>query len=290
MGKTSVLNDQYYTKQNIAIDCLKILKNKLLDYIEFENEIILEPSAGTGSFIEAANIVLKPKEILAIDIDPKHKIIKKKDFFEFETNKIVLTIGNPPFGKKSDLAIDFFNHASQYSHTIAFVVPVQFRKYGIQKKLNNCFKLIWDHTLPEAAFVNQEQSVQYNIRCCFQIWTCLKTKYDNLRLMETPPTAHPDFEMFQYNNTKETIKYFDYDWDFAVFRQGFYDYSLRFYHKQELNPKRQYIFFKTNNKTVLKILKSLNFEKIARKNTVIPGFGKADVIEEYNKCCLECGW
>ena len=79
MGKTSVLNDQYYTKQNIAIDCLKILKNKLLDYIEFENEVILEPSAGTGSFIEAANIVLKPKEILAIDIEPKHKIIKKKD-------------------------------------------------------------------------------------------------------------------------------------------------------------------------------------------------------------------
>ena len=113
MGKTSVLNDQYYTKQNIAIDFKKILKNKLLDYIEFENEIILEPSAGTGSFIEAANIVLKPKEILAIDIDPK---LIDKDTLEFLQSKILdyFGVSNPIFTNNYDE--DEFN--SFYESTI----------------------------------------------------------------------------------------------------------------------------------------------------------------------------
>lgn len=53
--------------------------------------------------------------------------------------------------------------------------------------------------------------------------------------------------MWQYNNTPEARKYFDkkkYKWDFAVVRQGFYDYKSIIVKETELNPKVQYIFFR----------------------------------------------
>ena len=34
---------------------------------------------------------------------------------------------------------------------------------------------------------------------------------------------------------------------------------------------------------VVNILKSIDYEKLARHNTSVPGFGKADVINEYIK-------
>ena len=90
--------------------------------------------------------------------------------------------------------------------------------------------------------------------------------------------------MWQYNNTKETRKYFDkskYKWDFAVARQGYYDYKNFIYDENKLNPKVQYIFFKANNNNTLEKLKNIDFEKLSKKNTTIPGFGKADVVKEF---------
>jgi hypothetical protein len=59
------------------------------------------------------------------------------------------------------------------------------------------------------------------------------------------------------------------------------DYSKKFYNKEELNIKNQYIFFKASNKRVLNNLLSLNFEELSKKNIRIPGFGKADIVEAY---------
>ena len=78
------------------------------------------------------------------------------------------------------------------------------------------------------AFIYNDKSCK--VRCCFQIWTILDTPYENLRIVTAPEISHPDFKMFQYNNTEESLKYFDkeiYMWDFAVYRQGFYDYIER---------------------------------------------------------------
>jgi hypothetical protein len=91
--------------------------------------------------------------------------------------------------------------------------------------------------------------------------------------------------MYLHNNTAETQKYFDkkkYDWDFAVPRQGYYDYSLRVTRSTDLKKNIQWMFFKAKVKKVFEIINSIDFAKLAQKNTTTPGFGKADVVEEYN--------
>jgi len=59
---------------------------------------VVEPSAGNGSFL---NKIPTTKKI-GIDIEPEHKDIIKKDFFNYTPStdiKNVLVVGNPPFWK-----------------------------------------------------------------------------------------------------------------------------------------------------------------------------------------------
>ena len=281
------LLDQFYTKPEVAVNCIKKLRIMIKKCNQFStmlnNLMIIEPSAGTGVFLIPTKKIFKTSNTLAFDIDPQNVYTLKQDFLSLDMTGLdfnVLTIGNPPFGKKSCLAIDFFNKAASFSKTIAFILPVHFQKYSAQCKLNKQFKLIHSEVLPHESFIFKTKS--YAVRCVFQIWTTLDTKYKNLRITVAPPTKHEDFEMYQYNNTPLALKFFDYDWDFAVPRQGFYDYKKRIIDKIDLNPKIQYIFFKAKNKKILDILKALNFEKLSKLNTTTPGFGKADVVEYYN--------
>lgn len=274
--------DQFYTKDEVALKLCEIIKAKLKDKLEFYT--FLEPSAGGGAFIKALNKSFENNEIIALDLEPKAQNIKQCDFFSYYTNEQkIFTIGNPPFGKRADLAIRFFNHASVFSDYIAFIVPLQFEKWSVQKNLNKAFSLIYSQNLEPNSFVFNGKD--YALRCCFQIWTRLKTNTD-LRLKQAPATTHKDFEMWQYNNTKEARKYFDksrYAWDFAVVRQGFYDYTHFIIQEKELNPRVQYIFFKANNDRAMMNLKSLDFETLSKKNTIVPGFGKADVVAMYKR-------
>ena len=76
-----------------------------------------------------------------------------------------------------------------------------------------------------------------------------------------------------------------YNWDFAVVRQGFYDYTQKIEKKKNLFKNRQYIFFKSKNEAVKQRLLQLDFTKLAQKNTIIPGFGKHDIVVAYNSLC-----
>ena len=272
--------DQFYTKQEVALELCKILKEKL----NLNKYTFLEPSAGFGSFVNALRKTFKEPKIEAIDLDPKSFDIKQQDFFSYTPkDQKIITIGNPPFGKRATLAIKFFNYASKFSDYIAFIVPLQFEKWSVQKNLNKDFKLIFSQILEPNSFIFSGKDC--SIRCCFQIWTRCSSDVD-LRLKKAPPTTHKSFEMWQYNNTIGARKYFDkqrYKWDFAVVRQGFYDYNHIILQENELNPKIQYIFFKAYDDKTIVNLKSLDFESLSRKNTTIPGFGKADVVAEYKR-------
>ena len=128
----------------------------------------------------------------------------------------------------------------------------------------------------------------YSLNACFQIWTKRKTEQKDLRIKERPITKHPDFEMYLHNNTQPTLKYFQkdkYNWDFAVVRQGFYDYTQKIENTAELFKNRQYIFFKCKNELAKQKLLKLDFVKLAQKNMIAPGFGKHDVIVAYNGLC-----
>ena len=63
---------------------------------------------------------------------PEDERIIEQDFLEYTNSSTnLITIGNPPFGSRSKLAIDFFNKAATMSNVIAFIVPVSFMKWSV---------------------------------------------------------------------------------------------------------------------------------------------------------------
>ena len=232
------------------------------------------------------------KKILSFDIEPKSEKenIIKTNFLKLNWQKYLtkskqndyVVIGNPPFGKKGKLALDFINKSAEISETIGFILPLTFRRWSIQSKLNKDLQLIYDINLEPNSFLVDNKV--YSLNSCFQIWTKKKSNYPDLRIKERPITKHPDFEMYLHNNTQPTLKYFQkdkYNWDFAVVRQGFYNYNQKIEKAEELFKNRQYIFFKSKNKLAKQRLLQLDFAKLAQKNTIIPGFGKHDIIMAY---------
>ncbi len=285
--------DQFYTNTRESSKIIQWSK-LVFEELGYKEEINwIEPSAGTGSFLKAIAENYKDITYKAFDIEPKSKEfdimgidyldVSEEDFLDFDRSKTI-TIGNPPFGKRASLAVDFFNHSCKFSDTIAMIFPLQFRKWSVQSKLNKEYKLIKDIDVSKDSFVVNNKITDVNT--CFQIWTKKDTKIDDLRIKERPKIKHDDFEAFIHNNTKGTEKYFDkneYGWEFAVHRQGYYDYSLLVEDESFIrkHSNRQWLFIKPKNKEVSNKLRKIDYKKLSKMNTTVPGFGKADLIKEY---------
>ena len=105
--------DQFYTTKECAEKCYNIFTSNInID----KYDIILEPSAGTGSFYK----LLPINKRIGIDLDPKYDGIQKENFFEYVPikNKSYIVIGNQPFGKISSLAVNFFNKSAEFADVI----------------------------------------------------------------------------------------------------------------------------------------------------------------------------
>lgn len=272
--------DQFYTDEKVADYCINILKDKVGHLID-DSDVFLEPSAGCGAFVDSVNKDFPDNKVLSYDIDPMRPDIERANFLETDLSEYsdLITIGNPPFGKRAKLALEFYEKTMEHSKFVAFIVPVQFNKWGTQRKINKDFKLIHNETLDPHSFIFDGKS--YPVRSTFQIWTRLETDYKDTRMVKAPPTSHKDFKMWQHNNTKQTLKYFDYDWDFAMVRQGYGDYTKILYNKDELNTRTQYMFLKAKDDEILNRLKNIDFEELSQLNTSTPGFGKADLVTYY---------
>ncbi|MCF0125096.1 MAG: hypothetical protein HUJ68_04955 [Clostridia bacterium] len=277
--------DKFYTKKEVAEKLLKTTKEILNLNGE---ELFLEPSAGNGVFVKLI------KNIDAYDLAPEYKNIKKANFLEVKLKeKNYITIGNPPFGNRCNLAIDFFNKCANHSKIIAFIVPITFLKWSVQSQLNEDFKLVYFEELKENSFtlLNEE----YNIRCCFQIWV-LNNTYPNLknfRIMTRPAISHSDFLIWQHNATEASRKYVDEDWEIATWRQGYKNYNEIFtredydwLREQVYNTNLQFFYIKPLTKKSREVINKMDFNKLARRNMRTPGFGKGDFVAYYNELLL----
>ena len=112
--------DQFYTNPLTAKKLTSIFTEKLKE-LGYQKITFIEPSAGTGNFLEAIRKISKnnpfiSRKILAFDIEPKsdkENIIQTnfltlnwKKYLVKSNNYVVL--GNPPFGKRD---ITFFHGA-----------------------------------------------------------------------------------------------------------------------------------------------------------------------------------
>lgn len=280
--------DQFFTKRSVADECVTTLQQYLAPLGYVEQPVFLEPSAGSGNFLDAATDA--GFATLGYDIDPQRGDIRYADFLATDLqddlpskDDCIVVIGNPPFGKRSKLAIDFINHGFTYSDTVAFVLPIQFNKFLTQRKIHPDAALVHTEILEPDSFTFKDKS--YAVRSVFQIWTLRDitgTALQNHRILTAPPTKHEDFDMLLYNCTPEALYMFNEDWDFAVLRQGWADmHPIENTPEVTLDRRKQWMFFRSDSPEVLAQLRAIDFNKLGEKNTSVRGFGKADVVEEY---------
>jgi hypothetical protein len=260
---------QFYTNPNIAEYCVKQLDLEGYDHV-------IEPSAGAGHFLD----LLPEDRKVGLDIDPKRDDISQMDFFEYTPpDGSKAYVGNPPFGRRSKLAVSFFNKCALDGDLIAFIIPTAWEKYEIHNKLDKGFYLEHSERLPKNSFLLLGET--YNVNCIWQIWKRGVSDTD-LRIKDKPPTSHVDFEMYLYNNTEGARKYFDCEWDIAVQRQGFADYERLEVDEKDCERNKHWMFFKAKSPEILERITSFDFTGLSYQ-TMIPGFGKADFIKKYKE-------
>lgn len=264
--------DKFYTLPDCSKKCIDKI-NEIYDITKWD--LIVEPSAGNGSFLHQIPSNCK----IGIDISPESPDIITQDFFEYfpQTNASnILVVGNPPFGKVSSLAIKFFNHSAKWATVIAFIIPRTFRKISVQNKLDNRFHLIYDEEIPNTPCCF---SPTMTVKCCFQIWERKHT----IRPMIDMPTTHTDWEFLKFGAIDELRQPTPpLNADFAMRAYGGKIGEIKTTDLHTLRPKSWH-WFKTNiNKDELIVrFRQLNYTNslnTARQNSM----GKGELVKLYS--------
>ena len=250
--------DKFYTKEKVAVSCI--------DRIDLSKyDLIIEPSAGSGSFYN--NIDSEDK--LGIDLYPENDEIIQGDWFEFKIEpffKNVLIIGNPPFGKRNVLSKKFLEHAASFSNvkTIAFVLPNVYNKHTLQKSVPKEFRLKEIFELPKNSF--EIDGEDYHVPCSFFIFD--KSKGDCLRFN---PELYTETDDWTYANRRE--------YDFFVMGAALNTVK----DIPEENNRGYYIKVK-KNKDIQKIKDNFingNWKGFSSANGGVSWLTKPEVVKEY---------
>lgn len=192
--------DQFFTKQNIAELCYKkAIKFLKFKHVKIEDCIFIEPSAGSGSFYN----LLPKKNRIGIDICPMNSKIVQADFLTWvmpKTSKTIVVIGNPPFGYRAWLALEFMKKAATFADYVFFILPMSFQSEGKGSPKNRIsgLKLINSELLPSNSFYSPDGK-DYKINALFQIWE----KGNNEPFVEDKFLDYMD--IFTTDNRKERL-------------------------------------------------------------------------------------
>lgn len=263
--------DKFYTIPKISEKCI----NTLEDYYQWaEWDLVIEPSAGNGSFLQR----IPTEKKIGIDISPEHEDIIKQDFFTYlppnNMNKI-LVIGNPPFGRVSSLAIKFFNYSAQCADVIAFIIPRTFRRISVQNKLNLYFHLIHDDDIPTTPCSFTPPMMA---KCCFQIWEKKNVKRSIIKLS----TIHNDWEFLSFGPKDDKGQPTPpNNPDFAIRAYGGKCGEIVSVNLEKLRPKSwHWIKSKIDKNTLIDRFNSLDYSlslDTARQNSI----GRGELVKIY---------
>ena len=224
--------DEFFTNTDVALSCIKLFR----EHIEpSPNDIIIEPSAGSGSFSLHLH-----GNIYAFDIKSRHDSIMEKDFLTLpysdwfqdtiiSKNVPIHVIGNPPFGRQSCLAKKFIKLCSTFSSSISFILPKSFKKDSFQMTFPLHFHKVHESDIPSGSFTIGDKI--HDVPCVFQIW-----KKESI-LRKQPLEQEPNGFVFC---KKED------DPDFALRRVGVYAGKL-VSNFLDVSPQSHY-FIKINKK------------------------------------------
>ena len=164
---SSALKDQFFTPKHIAEHCWTLFQNEL--QLDTNVYIFIEPSAGDGSFLKVL-----PNGTIGLDIEPRTPEILRQDYLSWnppKTTKSYIVFGNPPFGLRGHLALNFLNHSLTFADYVCFILPQLFESdgKGSPRKRVQGGNLIFSERLT-AVFYNPEQQ-EIKVNGVFQIWS-----------------------------------------------------------------------------------------------------------------------
>ena len=201
--------DKYYTKDNVVDWCLNFVKT----YIQINSDdLIIEPSAGNGSFIKGIKSL--SNNFRFYDLEPDNDEVVKQDYLLFdydgkETFSKIHIIGNPPFGRQSSLAIKFIKKSCEFCDSVSFILPKSFKKDSLKKSFPLNFYLIFEIDLPDKSFL--VDGVEHNVETVFQIWEKKTTnrvvneKLEPVNFMFVKKTENPDISFRRVGVNAGTI-------------------------------------------------------------------------------------
>ena len=260
--------EQFYTPVETATE---IVREVLRVIPQARHSKWLEPSAGTGAFIQALQS-FDIQDVVALDIEPHHSRIKRQDFLTWKpTGANFIAVGNPPFGRNNSLSIPFFNKCAQISSAIAFIVPRSWRKWSVTNRLSMNFKCIQDKDL-DINYVNvhgEDVYAKNNLRTCLQIWQRVDEPRLPVRVID-----HGFVQKVAPQDADIAIKVFGYGCGTVL--QDF-----------PKVPNTTLMFLKIHDKRALKILKQSDFAKFFNNVAYTQALAFTEINDTLNKALLK---
>jgi len=279
--------DKFYTDTKVVTRCIMNIKKHLK--ISKKNDIVIEPSAGNGAFINQLKKLCDNH--LFMDIKPEHPDIIQQDFLEFDDTRVhnqltvvkddtrvhnqltvddtrVHIIGNPPFGRQSSLAIKFIKKATTFCESISFILPRSFKKDSLKKYFPLRFHLIYQEDLPRDSF--RMNGDVYDVDTVFQIWK--RMDIDREDVVKVVPLSF----MF----VKKTEAH-----DISFRRVGVYAGKIDTTPNTKEKSIQSHYFIKfLNNQNINEMIEKLNKIKFNHNNTVGPrSISKQELIIAFNQ-------
>lgn len=259
--------DKFYTKENVVELCQALLQQ----YVIIEpTDLIIEPSAGDGSFLPM--IKTFTSQYRFYDIEPEHREILKQDYLHLDMKPLVdlyqkiHVIGNPPFGRQSAHARKFIKKSCAFCQTLAFILPKSYKKESFQKSFPPNFHLLHTADLPENAFLIE--GVEHNVPCVFQIWE--KRPQKRIKPTKLEPTK------FYFVNQAEKP-------DLSFRRVGVNAGAIATTELEKKSPQSHYFIKFINTDLNLEFLTKLATIHFTHDNTVGPrSISKQELIKEFN--------
>lgn len=164
---SSSSKDQFFTPNSISKHCWEtfcdLIKINLSEYT------FIEPSAGDGSFMK-----ILPTGSIGLDIEPRSKNIQKQDYLSWKPSDLTkkyIVFGNPPFGLRGHLALNFINHSYEFADYVCFILPQLFESdgKGSPRKRVVGYNLI--HSEPLSAMFYSPDNQNVKVNGVFQIWS-----------------------------------------------------------------------------------------------------------------------
>ena len=262
------LKDQFFTPKDIAKKCWDIFLEKVK--VNLENYTFIEPSAGDGVFLDYL-----PSNSIALDIEPRAPNIIKQDYLLWEPNdktKKYIVFGNPPFGLRGHLALNFINHSFNFADYVCFILPQLFDSDGKGSPMKRIigYSLIHSEKISTVFFNPKKEKIKVN--CIFQIWSKYSKNNDRIKKLDNKDSKQ-NIKIYSLSNggtisSNRNINMIN-KCDIYLPSTCFGKNNMKPYDSfNELPNKRGYgIVFNSNKENMIKKTKNIDWTKVSFLST-----------------------